>query len=972
MSVETEAGASNEQILPLANPSESLVKLSTEEIALYSDRVTAGIEYVSTGGKDLADRAKVIGADVEDLREATSISGVSLYASLIAANFGHHMPFLVVAGGEALRAVPVARRAYRDRHWSRDGAPTIDNATRIEVFNAHRLPGINDKETPVLLNVKSPIIDCASEESRALAMREAIATTQAILRDVEYDGVTIEDWALTLGGAHALRERGKAVGAREFFADYRGLPTRVNTPLRYYSRQDFQAMELGNRNWVVEELLQRISQRYPGGKIAAALRAEGGITNSNKSYILAALETLIDAQTEPEIPGGTRYVQDPLDGLMRERYRLRTEVTRSADGSLTVSELDQRNLRTRQYPLASTLGKIDPDEFVMLDLDRLSAKERMAYSAYVAHALLQKVDLTVAEPLERGKVHFYPQRLTTFNTIGHVEQRNLKRKRLWRAVVFAGAAIAASITVPAALERFNPLPFGFGTPEYEAPPPVAAEPPPPPAPSFDGFFSSPVGFGKASYEVNYRVEEHGLDSEGLYGIRTLDTLENNTWTDNDPTLESEISLPNEISSSTPHLLLEQYFSAEEFGDDSNGIFILLAEKIGTQAGSIKLVNEDGEPVPFSLYRMPDNALTLKIPAGVDFEYTHLTYSLVESEERLFAQSVLETEALDAATLHLDGGITANGSSPASLAATMAETFDYEVDSVYADELENASSNTEYLNSLLERQECDCDVCNTGVALLSSQLNPDSYFNLTTGYYNNGAINQLVTGESFSFLESTERHGWVVDQNGNIYDGTPSALGENQATLDAQESDADSSAAESAWNTRVNEIIGKPPEFISKAGSKTEIDAGMYASLGVSALLLGGFALAGGSAVQSLHLHRRKNRLGAFLAERELTLPYHVLEWISYAEPSATLTPEILKTMAAHNGKNSHQYLKMAEDLDPSQFVRAGYNPSTTQFAPHILENDIDRHMPMSQRRTMRNLARYAVIAQKLQRKSARL
>lgn len=496
------------------------------------------------------------------------------------------------------------------------------------------------------------------------------------------------------------------------------------------------------------DVLGGLSERHPA--IAAALSADN-------PDIVATLHNILrrtaDADgrsvrwekdmstiegTEVWMGGRRKVIEDVASTLdARNPYNPRL-ISRSAQSGRELSNRDLRTMTGGERGADAILrqletGNVDDVQLVRVALELLEAKDAMEVEAPNENAP------TLQEPDKDQK----PRRIT----IGEGVDRWKHCRRQVTKTVLGSAAVFAAVQTTIA-----------------------------------GVHSVTEGQDKSIVQGQlFRVENHGLTQESPYWNQaTHYAFSDGEWNEADGP-QQKLTLPRTLQrEDAPHLTV-----SVRLGD---GELDLPIEE-DTRLAALRAYDSHHDPVQITAYKSGDGVVTVDAnqAAGAFLEYdlvagdgpsVHATKPLTVKGEMFYSD--LWKKSFDGA---------------AEGAEYIRDNYVYDDAQKQHEALAETNSPEEYVNHLLETGRCQCQQCNTEVALMESQVRPEQDLALVTGY-----LHERPAGSSHSYL--VESHAWLND--GRTIDATAKTMDENSVAPHYP----DTTTLDKRWQANVETVLNE--------------------------------------------------------------------------------------------------------------------------------------------------------------------
>lgn len=245
----------------------------------------------------------------------------------------------------------------------------------------------------------------------------------------------------------------------------------------------------------------------------------------------------------------------------------------------------------------------------------------------------------------------------------------------------------------------------------------------------------------------YRVENHGLEQRSPYWARETNYTFDGQW---HPETQSadKLSLPRRVDANTPHLTIRTTL---------NDTDISLPIEEHTRLAALRAYTDRQKPVDVTVYRTEDGVVIVdgnKATAGAFLEY-----DLVAGE----GPSVRANKPVEVrGPMYYSSGWKETVANAAEGSQFVSDNFIYD-DNVSAKEaLAHTHSPLEYVDHLQDTHRCQCEQCNTYVALMESRVRPEQKLTLVKGF-----LHARRKEQTHSYL--VEGHAWLND--GTTIDAT---------------------------------------------------------------------------------------------------------------------------------------------------------------------------------------------------------
>lgn len=369
--------------------------------------------------------------------------------------------------------------------------------------------------------------------------------------------------------------------------------------------------------------------------------------------------------------------------------------------------------------------------------------------------------------------------------------------------------------------------------------------------------------------------ENGMDPYGYYIQNTSSEFKEGNWEANEQVDEYEM-FPESLEEDEPYLKLGKRIPLNAFGKTIFRVPI----KVGTRIGAISLKDKNGEDVDYVGIRYQDGTIAIEVnenPLGRG--YLDIEAYLVQGNEDDIIKATEEVDHVYDQKELVPKKIEDLLQSDDPLENTIRKNYKYSLRPPGASKWNRALSAKERLEAFGDLEACTCGVCNTSLVLLDS-LDKSRTLNKASGFINNPQHTASIANNDYLLVAN--RHGFAIDEKGNIVDATPeendpdSLLTSEYLLGSRSEGDSD---YEGRWNKRLEEVEDLTQERSRKAALIAQGLAAMASTLG---------------AIQTSRLARRRlkeenKNLGDVLdegfaraiPEKTLKQAYNFLTWISY-------------------------------------------------------------------------------------------
>lgn len=232
---------------------------------------------------------------------------------------------------------------------------------------------------------------------------------------------------------------------------------------------------------------------------------------------------------------------------------------------------------------------------------------------------------------------------------------------------------------------------------------------------------------------------------------------------------------------SPHLTLEKRLALSSGGETK----IKIPIKDGTVIDSITTSDTSEKKVDYKTFLFSDGTVEVVLPKirfdraqAVDMRVNlvPIDTSQVHAAEKPppLNTSMLRPIALE--QLQRAQQVSPSGDEfEKAIAAQVIGAHDYSLDPPGKEKFLNAKTPEEKVNAIAEIAGCDCDTCNIPAMLLTStDPDPNSFTNLGLGYLH-AIYNNPDSRSAQSYLTGDSRHGYGIDEKGQIRDATPSIV-----------------------------------------------------------------------------------------------------------------------------------------------------------------------------------------------------
>lgn len=459
--------------------------------------------------------------------------------------------------------------------------------------------------------------------------------------------------------------------------------------------------------------------------------------------------------------------------------------------------------------------------------------------------------------------------------------------------------------------------------------------------------------GVPKHSLDWKIKGN-MPSDGYWIMSTFNTFTDGAWMGgfaNRTTMgDVGLNLPDKIEEKPSYINISKYVTYKD-GD----ALLKIPIKEGTTISAVNVAALGGEKISRFVSQEPDGTIWVHVNAGAVEGTTgtvKLTYQLVPSGaagESVHALgkinpidfSKLSPKAKKIITLAQANSAFRSSSFIDELAREIREDHKYSINPEGRAKVENAKTPEEYINAVADLKSCDCDVCNSALALASSLSTEKSYTNIAYGYNN---MPGSLAGAGGNFLRGETRHAFGIDNNGRIIDSTPGIPADDWETLEyikmLHGNGSGINTEEAEWQAQM-EYLGKSADRQREVETALKVLAGM----------LGGLA-----AWQVAKLIRRnKDKLDVgklkddfllkFIKEKDLKQAYNFLTWVSYGDKSKNTSN--VSTAEFSDKKEILEELK--RNTDYGQLASYLENPK-------LFENQYS--LPKRQRLRMRSFAQY--------------
>lgn len=234
----------------------------------------------------------------------------------------------------------------------------------------------------------------------------------------------------------------------------------------------------------------------------------------------------------------------------------------------------------------------------------------------------------------------------------------------------------------------------------------------------------------------------------------------------------------------PHILVEKRVARKDI--PARGIKIPMRD--GTMFYGLKITARDGNLVPYILNFLTDGTNEVEISSDFVGDWVDVQALLAEGIDSTAVRAAKKMQPINKSkiTPDLRESVESISSSYFSddfkkevIALGVASSHDYSIDPQGKETVEKPQSPESLVNAIQALKGCDCDVCNAEAVLLSSLIpGSESKVNLAIGYLK--GVDNPSAGEG-EVLDAASYHGYEIDENGSIFDATPSTIANDLLT-----------------------------------------------------------------------------------------------------------------------------------------------------------------------------------------------
>lgn len=358
----------------------------------------------------------------------------------------------------------------------------------------------------------------------------------------------------------------------------------------------------------------------------------------------------------------------------------------------------------------------------------------------------------------------------------------------------------------------------------------------------------------------YKVENHGLVQQSAYWSQeTRYRYEGGKWwgvSSSEPGAR-ELEVPRYLSDKqVPHATVQTY---------SRNSWLALPVQDNTAIGAVRAKDAAGENLTVKTYQERDGQLGVNIDNWGSIY--HLEYDLLASPLPVI-QATKPISVPQGATISQDALTAFGKSNAAQTAEGVREDFIYDDAQLIKDALATVQTPGEYVDYLGETGRCQCDQCNTLVALVESQNHPKAKLAHVTGYWKPALKERGYLGRV--------RHAWLADGDGSIVDATAKRM--DAASVPAPVEAA--AELERAWSNNRRLMLDEAPKTLPWGW----LLGGMAASgLLVAELRTGTMRRAMRNHIGELILATDLHRNGSTLSRQEAV---NLLAWHAFGGPTS--------------------------------------------------------------------------------------
>jgi hypothetical protein len=335
-----------------------------------------------------------------------------------------------------------------------------------------------------------------------------------------------------------------------------------------------------------------------------------------------------------------------------------------------------------------------------------------------------------------------------------------------------------------------------------------------------------VGFSEKPPESvpEWGLESKGLSPQGYFVTSTSAKFANGQWKNTTEPKYENINFPKTVQPNTPTLEVEKFVL---IGNDE--ITLKIPVRNGTTIGAINITGPNGKEIPYLADMLIDNTVNVKIDPGMignsanlPLQALRIKASLVEATDRK-PQATKPLPELDIS--QIDNGALNSikpffenrpfGYLDYATELKQAKMYSINPGEEVISNLNQVETPEDFINFFAETDSCECDVCNTGL-VLASTLNQESKdlpaLNYAIGFINTDS-GVLVTS---NFLMSGGRHGFAITESGEIVDGTPHTIAQDEDTqryLNNTQANSETKilTAKQAWENQIKSMLEQQNE-----------------------------------------------------------------------------------------------------------------------------------------------------------------
>lgn len=303
-------------------------------------------------------------------------------------------------------------------------------------------------------------------------------------------------------------------------------------------------------------------------------------------------------------------------------------------------------------------------------------------------------------------------------------------------------------------------------------------------------------------KLDWKIESHGLDSQGYYILSTSHEYANGQWQYENGN-KTPINIASSVAVNTPYLLLTGNMSLDAFGNAS----FKLPIKDYSQVNALLITDINGNTLHYNAYRLDDGTIEIDVQGGFlnGFGSIQVQEALISSPHSVHATQRIRQ--IDVNKLSPQARrLLANINFPSfrilyELANEISAGQEYSIDPKNKNVLQQTNGTAEsFINAAASLLGSDCEIANSEFALLSSateELAGSMFVNIANGFI----VENTPGGTTNLSLNELAAHEFTVTDSGNIVDATPYNIAKDKLTqqyiqeLHGSNNDV---SAEAAW------------------------------------------------------------------------------------------------------------------------------------------------------------------------------